>query len=382
MTIGYWPFFEDQLEASHSFASNILNMLEAIQDYAHYTKCLPPACLTYIESMLPSWNGNTGREIVLDMLIYIPMVSFEELYHSFFSPVEDAILDDTIESKLVIFTFYNNLLRRWGKKLIASNHPSMQESTSVTSLIAHVNNLALTILQSSTSVTICSTVLTFYESIAYLISHTDCRAAVRIITPPAEVVYTMYFTSSLSTLTRLCSILTLYKRAFELATSSKASVNNQLSYPKEYYNHFNGFLMDICNCIWRSRAFNTSDANAVGCLLPVEITSTLTKYVSALDTSVSLAGLFSLSYSPVLCQEAISYVREREDNEDTIDVRHAGPVTQGSLKQLEMDGGLVLSWADYRLGVLRHLESNGVAGIGELMYNTMKHLMMARENMA
>ena len=305
-----------------------------------------------------------------------------ELYHSLFGLVEDAILDDTIESKLAILTFYNNLLRRWGKNHTASNHPSMRDSTSVSSMINHCNNLALTILQNSTSITICSTVLTFYETIAYLVSHSDLRTFIRIITPPAELVYTMQFTLSLSTLTRLFSILAAYKRAFELATSSKTSVVDQLSYPKEYINHFNGFLMDICNCIWRSRAFNTSDANAVGCLLPVEITFALTKYVSALDTSISLAGLFGLSYSPVLCQEAISYVRECEDNEDTINIRHAGPVTQGSLKQLETDGGLVVSWAEYRLGVLRYLEANGAAGVGELMYNTMKHLMIARENMA
>ena len=31
-------FFEDQLEASYSSASNIMNMLEAIQDYTRYTK--------------------------------------------------------------------------------------------------------------------------------------------------------------------------------------------------------------------------------------------------------------------------------------------------------------------------------------------------------
>ena len=304
------------------------------------------------------------------------------LYNTLLSLVEDAILDDTIESKLSILTFYNNLLRRWGKNLIASNRPSMPDDTSVSSLISHGNNLALTILQSSVSVSTCSTVLDFYETISCLISHRELRTNVRITTPAAELVYTLFFTMSLSTLTRLCSILTLYKRAFELATSSRTFLVDHLSYPKEYLNNFNGFLMDICNCIWRSRAFNTSDANAVGCLLPAELTSYLTKYVSSLDTSLFLAGLFSLSFSPVLCQEAISYVREREDNEDAINIRHAGPVTQGSLRQLEIDGGLTLSWGDYRLGVLHHLESNGVAGVGELMYNTMKHLMTARENVA
>jgi centromere protein I len=355
---------------------------------------LPPGCLTYLGSMIPSWDGFTGRDVILDLLAFVNIAPFEgqsrriryswiltilALYRDFFEPLEDAILDDTPNSKLAILTFYNKLLRRWGTELISLNSRSLANPTAVSSLINHGNTLALTTLQSSISVSTCSTVLTFYETIAHVISHTDLRATVRIIAPPSELVYTLYFTLSLSTLTRLCSILAVYKRAFEYATSAKTANVNMQPYPKEDINYFNGFLMDICNCIWRSRAFNASDANALGCLLPTEVTSALATYVSALDTSIPLAGLFSLSYSPVICQSAISYIRMLEDNEDTIDIRHAGPVTQGSLKQLEMDGGLILSWADYRLGVLRYLENNKVAGVGELMYNTMKHLMTARE---
>ena len=68
--------------------------------------------------------------------------------------------------------------------------------------------------------------------------------------------------------------------------------------------------------------------------------------------------------------------------EESIERRHAGPVSQVSLKQLELDGGVKLSWQDYKLGVLRYLENNGVSGVGELMYNTMKHLMAARNKKA
>lgn len=156
------------------------------------------------------------------------------------------------------------------------------------------------------------------------------------------------------------------------------------SYPKEYVNHFNGFLMDICNCLWRSRAFNTTDTNALGCLLPPPLLPKFTSYVSSLDTGLTLPSLFTLSYSPVLCNLSISYLRELEDKADEeaeggIKIRHAGPVTQKSLVTLGKEGGLQLSWADYRLGVLTYLERRGAKGVGELMYNTMKHLMTARE---
>lgn len=159
---------------------------------------------------------------------------------------------------------------------------------------------------------------------------------------------------------------------------------NQESYPKEYVNHFNGFLMDICNCLWRSRAFNTTDTNALGCLLPPPLLPKFTSYVSSLNTGLTLPSLFTLSYSPVLCNLSISYLRELEDRAEEevvggIKTRHAGPVTQKSLVTLGKEGGLQLSWADYRLGVLTYLERRGAKGVGELMYNTMKHLMTARE---
>lgn len=91
-------FFEDQLQTSGQESSTILEMLHAIQSYTRYTKVcrtkgfpvrtaltfqvLPNACLIYLTSMLPSWNGILGREVILDLLTYIPLGPFDgSLYH-------------------------------------------------------------------------------------------------------------------------------------------------------------------------------------------------------------------------------------------------------------------------------------------------------------
>lgn len=330
--------------------------------------------------MLPHWNGIIGRQVILDLLAYSPIGPFEDLYQFIFRPLEDAVLDDdTLESKLALLAFYTHLLQRWAAFLLSEPQPSFPPGSAISALTDHANILALTIIQLSLSISTCSTVLDFYETTTSLTLHPDLKTKIRIITPPVELVYTLFFTSSLSTLSRLCAVLANYKRAFELAMAPTAT--EQQTYPKSYVNHFNGFLMDLCNCLWRSRAFNTSDVNALGCLLPESVVSTLSSYVSSLDTGIELPTLFSLSYSPVLCQLAIAYFRELEDAaEDEIEIRHAGPVTQASLKMLQRGGGLNLAWPDYRLGVLQYLENKGAPGVGELMYNTMKHLMTAREN--
>jgi centromere protein I len=264
-----------------------------------------------------------------------------------------------------------------------STAPPSYAGSSISQLTSHANILCLTILQTGTivpSTQAYSPILSFYETTASLLSRLSLQPHIRITTPPSALIYTLHFSPSLSVLSRLCAILALYKRAFEAALN-KPGIE---SYPKEYVNHFNGFLMDICNCLWRARAFNTSDMNALGCLLPPPLLPLLTSYVANLDTGLSLPSLFSLSYSPLLCALSIQFVRdlekaEAEAGEEGIAITHAGPVTAKTLMQLGKDGGLQLAWPAYRLGVLQFLEGKGVKGVGELMYNTMKHLMTARE---
>ncbi|CZT50209.1 uncharacterized protein RSE6_11151 [Rhynchosporium secalis] len=380
-------FFEDQLQStSNAGERQILDMLDSVLGYTRHTKTLPVSCLSYLKSMIPTWNGFAGRRVVLALLAYTPIVSWDGLYSSTFQPLEEALLDDgTNNSQLALLAFYKTVLDQWTVFLLSQTqpHPTRSATTTIINLTNHASALALTIIQNNNTISAHSSVLSFYETTASLITHPLLKLTVRITIPPAEIVYSLLFTTSLSTVSRLCAILALHKKAFELAMTPKATHASEpeaQSYPKDYVNHFNGYLMDVCNCFWRSRAFNTTDPNALGCLLPPSTIQTLEKYISSLDTNLSLPNLFSVSYSPVFSRLAIKYVRELEDSsEEQIERRHAGPVTQTSLKQLEKDGGLSLPWADYRLGVLEYLEGQGVDGVGELMFNTMKHLMTARE---
>ncbi|TAQ85633.1 hypothetical protein B7494_g6042 [Chlorociboria aeruginascens] len=369
-------FFEDQLQSTDS-ENKTMYMLQSIREYTHFTKELPHACLSYLNAILHTWDGTIGRDVIIDLLAYTPMDFFEAT----FQPLEAAILDATVDSQLALVTFYTTLLHRWASRLLSESQPPPEAGQAISSLISHVNTLALSVVQRSSTVVAHSKVLSFYEAVISLTSQHALYPIVQITIPTAKLVYTLQFSLSLCIVSRLCAILALYKRAFEFAMSPKqldySSV--ELAYPKDYVNHFNGFLMDICNCFWRSRGFNTTDLNANGCLLPTHIVPQLSKYVASLDTSLSLSSLFSFSYSPIFCLLAINFVRDLEDDtEDEIKKRHAGPVTQISLRRLDQDGGLKLLWADYRLGVLHYLEYREVMGVGELMYNTMKHLMSAR----
>ncbi|UNI19003.1 hypothetical protein JDV02_005226 [Purpureocillium takamizusanense] len=401
-------------------------VLEVVRDYVTQTKTLPPVLLSFFARFLTLWGGEGRRDLVMDILGYTPLLDFQELYPHIFQPLEAAVQDNSSETLLALLGLYTRLLRRWVTALHAASPVPAHADAAVTALVRHVNTLALTLLQIAgtddgggggdhdnnnnvNSVAVESAILSFYEQTTPLVAHPTLRQYVRIELPPSELVYDLFFSSSLASVSRLCRILAAYKRGFEAAMTtrpvagrrgrpsgggdSSGVVDNNSNnttdgaaaaaqpidastYPKAYVNRYNGFLMDMCNCLWRARAFGLADANSRGCLLAPAVVAALTAYVPAVDRAFSLASLLSLSHAPLLARQSILRVRELEDEAlerggDSIRTRHAGPVTQDSLAKLAAAGGLRLSWQEYRIEVLEALSARGLPGVTELLKNTM-----------
>lgn len=199
-------------------------------------------------------------------------------------------------------------------------------------------------------------------------------------------------------LSRLSSILATQKTSLEtIPPASLPAVTN-----------LNGFLMDMCNLLFRSRAFNRTDSNALGCLLPASTARHLESYLVALSPTYHLSDLFSISYNPSLAALSASAFRELEEAEiagsctkrrrprssssdddqqqrDEVEydeseesnsiIRHPpGPVSQRTLAMLAENGMTVMRWKEYRLGMTEWLAERGVEGPAELIGCTMKGL--------
>lgn len=295
----------------------------------------------------------------------------------------ESTLDRTTASQLHLLDLYAGLLQHWSALLLNEEVPQ-HASASVAHLVEHANQLSLTILQTSPTEYTAHKILDFYDRISFVYSQTNLLRMLQITIPPVPLVYTLQFSPSLATVSRLCSMLTVYKQACAVYMSNAAKKLGP-AYDKQQVNTFNGFLMDICNSLWRAKAFAKSDAHSRGCMVADKVIVGLESYVKSLTDSgsgeMALGALFTMSYSPLLCVQAREHVRrleEKEDEEVELQARHAGPVTQKSLAQLGRKGGLELTWQEYRLGVLRTLEDNEWSGIPELMYSTMKNLLDAR----
>ncbi|VTT63741.1 unnamed protein product [Fusarium fujikuroi] len=360
--------------------STFFDMLDILREYVISTKNLPPLLLDFFARFLPLWDGSGRRDAIFEILSYSPLLDFQGLYKHIFQPLEAATLDNSPESLLALLALYKNLLHHWTVLLESSDTVPDHASGTITALVRHVNPLALTLCQTCPSVSSRSAILDFYERNARLVSHQVLKHYICIELPPSSLIYILFFSSSAAIVSRMCAILAFYKKGFEMAMLTKpgrekSSRIDSTSYNRTFVSLFNGYLMDMCNCFWRGRAFTNSDPNALGCMIPRSLVPVLSSYVTSVDEAHTLASLFSLSHSPLLSLQSKRCIRGLEDAEvdsdSSLRTRHEGPPTQSSLGQLASSGGLRISWQDYRIKVLEALTASELGGITDLLKNTM-----------
>jgi len=102
------------------------------------------------------------------------------------------------------------------------------------------------------------------------------------------------------------------------------------AYSRDFVNYFNGFVMDLCNCLWRNRALNNADKNALGCQIPGDVVAALK--IASEERGDVLGMGFSLTHGSAFALFAAQVFRMLEDEDPKVTVRHPGPVTLGSLK--------------------------------------------------
>jgi centromere protein I len=89
--------------------------------------------------------------------------------------------------------------------------------------------------------------------------------------------------------------------------------------------------------------------------------------------------MFGLSLHPLLSGISRSSFAELEEaaalSEGPLEERHSGPVSLRSLVVLSNDGGLDISWEDYRIQVLDWMEKRGLGGVKELMQAIVKNMV-------
>ncbi|GME27792.1 Mis6 domain-containing protein [Neofusicoccum parvum] len=389
-------FLREALEAAASGTNppdHFAELLDGMLNYTRTTKVLLPTGQDFLNSYLPFWDGWTHSEAVLGLLTFVPMQDFE---------AEAAIVSSgTPDAYDRLLGFYTSLVQNWNhaansspETCHASDYTSQTED--FTALTVHTSNTILSLLtsQNHTPLTTTTSILTYYTTLSTLSS-----TLTPLTIPSAPTLYTLLFQPSLATLSHLCTLLATYKRAFEADLHEPGS---GATLPRAVTNAFNGYLMDVANLLWRSRALTAADPNAMACLCPPSVAAALNAHLATLppilipdhdhddgDGAPTLAPApgtgpdyalpshFGLANNALTAPLAAAALRDLEDAARASSRHPPGPVTQRSLYRLARSngGGLELSWKAYRVRVLEWLAEHGVQGVRDFMFVTMKDLM-------
>jgi centromere protein I len=240
-----------------------------------------------------------------------------------------------------------------------------------------------------------TSILDLYSDLAELYSHASTNGNIRLTVPLAPAMYSLTFTSNLAQISRLSNILSIYKNSFETSLTSQNLQSPDKSaggfYAPEMVGLYNGYIMDLCNLVWRNRALNSEDQNAHGCLVPAVTKDSFVEYINDSNEilkhrrvarswgpafNYALGLMFSLSHHVALANHSAACFAalEGQAGQTGDQPRLQRPVTQKALEALDKEGGIKLSWSEYRLKMLDWFDEFGSDGIGNLMRSTMKAL--------
>lgn len=311
-----------------------------------------------------------------------------DIHQSLLQNVEAKVVrQQDPQSQITLLRFYTRLLHNWASLFLAADKPDAALSSSLSDAILHGNALCSTIAQTVPSTASFLAIIDFLEQAAACSWIPGLKDNIRVVLPDGPLVYLLMFTQSVAVLARLCQVLSIHKKSMEQVVQLRAPGATLMfasSYDKLYVAQFNAFLMDMVNCLWRLRAFSLEDPNSKGCMVPRSLVESLNRYIRSLDGSLSIAMAFGLSMSPALSGMSIAAFwaaeeRQLQEDKNPNAKRHAGPVTAHSLGKLASQGGIEISFQEYRVMVLRYMDGQGLIGIPELMRNTMKILMTPRK---
>lgn len=354
--------FDDEIETAKRQgppSEDLLEVLRRALNYARHTGAILPVFYRFLIAYIPMWDANTGTDVIMDVLAFLALRTFEELNDDILAPLRDVIFAKHEAPFGVLIPFLTKLVR-CGKASVQpvegrDTREKVNSRRCLGRLIDHTWTICLSALASLPQEPgISSIVLSFCEEIAE-------PSSSGIFLLPAHMVYLLLLSPSLSNVSRLCGVLAQYKRAFVTHTELK-------TYPRKYTSQFNGYLMDTSNLLWRMKGLSGVEPNTKGCLCPKVLKTTLEEYLQDLNSPYSytyeLGSVHGLCHSIALCPAAAAVSSQLNLSEL--------PLTQ---KAFRRTGGPDTTWMTYRRDVLQWLEAHGVPGVGGLMHTTMQDLM-------
>ncbi|KAF9926972.1 hypothetical protein BGZ67_007803 [Mortierella alpina] len=293
------------------------------------------------------------------------------------------------------------------RRLFTKLAPNVDYMQTIRAFISHVDNISSVALEmEGDHLAVQHGVLSFFDLISSLTG--TYRLPLAVVIPDSTIVYRCFLSGSGMSVSRICGIIYQFKQAFEAFEQDQQLqyellVQSQLSnregavgdggdpekqaaipapqeipgYSREYVVLFNSFVMDICNFLWRSRAFNKSDKNARGFLMDQQAIGH-TRQV-CVDGGLSMNNMLSITHSLALSGYSARFLRSLEErNGIPAEKRLKAPASTPALKDMVSKGGLNMTFDEYRIQYLDHLEARGFEGISQFLFDCITNLLQRK----
>ncbi|KAF9173306.1 hypothetical protein BGX20_003568 [Mortierella sp. AD010] len=402
MDLWYW---REKTDSTRSRFAIILS--KVVED-------LLPVMENFLIPYLRVWNGVEHQKEIFTLLTYLRPRSYEELYAHFLKPLHSIFYLmgpvwkhwAQIKWKDYLEIGRAALLSKKGveglRRVFSKLAPNVDYMKTIRAFIRHVDNISGVALEIERNhIAVQHGVLSFFDLASSLTK--TYKLPLVVVIPDSFIVYRCFLSDSGMSISRLCGILYQYKQAFEafeleqqlqydLLVQSQMSSQEMTSdgqapsvpkpvdipgYSREYVILFNSFVMDVCNLLWRNRAFNKTDKNAQGFLVDSH-TIAQTKQI-CVDGGLSINNMFSVTHSSVMSGYSARFLKSLEDQQNIpADKRLIAPASVPALKDMVARGGLNITFEDYRVQYLDYLEQKGFDGVTQFLFDCMTNLLQRR----
>jgi len=193
-----------------------------------------------------------------------------------------------------------------------------------------------------------------------------------VMLPPLVNIF--FFVNDPYVISELCGHLNFAKSVVQRSVSSDHTIKLTALH--------NSYVVDICNSIWRNKAFDVSkkaDGTSFG--LTFEFINSLMTKVPIFDRNSTFSSLLNINHSPAFAFKSAKEVRALEDKTPDCSTRHAGPLTEASVRELIQDPDakwLEISYEGTRIEILKALDKAGYVGLADLLFSHLKSLLNKR----
>lgn len=419
MDLWYWSATSDVSRA------RLANILSKVVQVTKMIKDLLPVIENFLVPFIRVWNGVDHQKEVFTLLTFLRPRSFEDLHTQFLKPLQRLfyLMGPVWKGQLILC--YTRLAQNWAqfkwkdylelgksprlskqgsedlRRLFSELSPNVDYMLSIRAFIKHVDSISGVALEVERDhIAVQHGVLSFFDFTSNL---TKTNAPISVIIPGASIVYRCFLSDSAMAVIRICGIVYQFKQAYQAfeeeqqlqyellvqsqiaASQDNGETSTKLSedevvpgYTRELVAQFNSYVMDMCNFLYRNRAFNKVDKNARSFQLDQETLAHI-KQVCA-DNNLSVPTMLSFTHSVAFSGFSARFVKSLEEQQNIpVEKRLDAPASIKALKEMSSKGGLNMKFDEYRLRYLDHLEEKkGFEGMVDFLTDTINNLLHRR----